>query len=49
MTNNNHKGDLFMTNLAVEKLEEKKFSPKEIRDMLGIDNSQIQRYVSMQI
>ena len=31
-----------MTNLAVENIEEKEFSPKEIREMLGIDNSQIQ-------
>lgn len=39
---NKYKGDLFMGILSAEKLVEKQFSPKEIRDMLGIDNSQIQ-------
>ena len=37
----NLKGD-FMGISVVEKLENKYFSPKEIREMLGIDNTQIQ-------
>lgn len=37
----NLKGD-FMGISVVEKLENKDFSPKEIREMLGIDNTQIQ-------
>ncbi len=36
------KGDCFMGISTVEKVESKEFSPKEIREMLGIDNSQIQ-------
>ncbi len=31
-----------MGTLTAEKLDEKKFSPKDIREMLGIDNTQIQ-------
>lgn len=31
-----------MGTMAVEKFDEKEFTPKEIRDMLGIDNTQIQ-------
>ncbi len=31
-----------MGTLTAEKLDEKEFSPKEIREMLGIDNAQIQ-------
>ena len=38
----NHKGIVFMGISMVEKIEGKEFSPKEIREMLGIDNSQIQ-------
>lgn len=33
---------IFMSISMVEKIESKEFSPKEIREMLGIDNSQIQ-------
>lgn len=33
---------IFMGISTVEKIESKEFSPKEIREMLGIDNSQIQ-------
>ncbi len=36
------KGIVLMGISTVEKLENKEFSPKEIREMLGIDNSRIQ-------
>ncbi len=36
------KGIFFMGISMVEKIEGKEFSPKEIREMLGIDNAQIQ-------
>ena len=32
---------------ALEQIENKEFSPKEIREMLGIDNSQIQELCKM--
>ncbi len=38
----NLKGDCLMGISTVDEIENKEFSPKEIREMLGIDNSQIQ-------
>lgn len=41
------KGIVFMGISTVEKFEGKEFSPKEIREMLGIDNSRIQELCKM--
>lgn len=41
------KGIVFMGISMVEKIESKEFSPKEIREMLGIDNSRIQELCKM--
>lgn len=43
----NLEGIVFMGISMVEKIENKEFSPKEIREMLGIDNSRIQELCKM--
>ena len=43
----NLEGIVYMGISMVEKIENKEFSPKEIREMLGIDNSRIQELCKM--